>query len=191
MIRIRDRKIILTFVIVMMFLVPSSMLTIGTNVIKSDADDIIYCNYISEKELYISFNMEDLLEEKITNDYGVFTILNIPQGGYIGNIGKPQIPVVTRLIAVPTIDISLNIVDTQIAESRLVGKIYPAQNPQTDSESGEINFIINEAFYQQNINYPGKLAEIVNEGKIRDISFIRIEFYPVQYNARQGIVTIS
>jgi hypothetical protein len=190
MIQIREKKFILTFVIVMSLLVPSAMLTIGTNVIKLDADDIITFSYNNEPQLYITFNMQDFTEEKITNEYGQYSTINIPQGGYIGNIGKPQLPIVTRLIAVPNLDITLNIIDTQIAESRLVGKIYPSQNPQTDSDAKETKFIIDEAFYKQNNNYPGKLVEISYEGKIRDISFIKIEFYPIQYNPKQGIVTI-
>ena len=186
---IRDSKFILTFVIVTL-LVPTSMITIGTNVIKSDADDIINFNYIKENELYISFNIQDIIEEQLTTEYGVFSTISIPQGGFIGDFGKPQMPVVTRLIAVPTVDVSLDIVDFKITESRSIGKIYPAQFPQTDSEIGELEFIIDEMFYQQDIKYPGKLAEIVYEGKIRDINIIKIEFYPVQYNPKQETVTV-
>ena len=110
---IRDSKFILTFVIVTL-LVPTSMITIGTNVIKSDADDIINFNYIKENELYISFNIQDIIEEQLTTEYGVFSTISIPQGGFIGDFGKPQMPVVTRLIAVPTVDVSLDIVDFKI-----------------------------------------------------------------------------
>ena len=188
--KVRDRKIILTLGIAIMFLVPGSILSIGSNVISSEDADIINFYYKSENELSISFNMQNLLQDRLTTEYGVFSTISIPQSGFIGNIGKPQLPVVTRLIAVPTLDLSMNIVESQISLSSLVGKVYPAQTPQTDSETGGTKFIIDEAFYQQDASYPGKLAEIVSEGKIRDISYIKIEFYPVQYNAKQGMATI-
>jgi hypothetical protein len=188
--RVKDRKIILTLGIAIIFLLPSSILTVGSNIIRLDTDDMISYSYIGNNQLSISFVMQGLLQDQVTMEYGVFTTFDIPNAGFIGNLGKPKLPVVTRLFSVPTLDLSLNIVDLHIAESSSVGKVYPAQKAQTDSKSDDTEFIIDETFYQQDIEYPGKLVEIVYDGKIRDISFIKIEFYPIQYNPKQEIATI-
>jgi len=193
--RFRDRKlglkIVVTLGIIVLFLLPGPIITVGSNDIRLENNAMVSYNYVSDHELLISFEMQDLLQDRVMTEYGVFTTFKIPGAGFIGDLGRPQLPLATRLIAVPTMDVSLNIVDAHIAESSWVGKVYPAQGPHIDGEKGEkTEFIIDESFYQQDIEYPSKVTELVYDGKIRDICFVKIEFYPVQYNPKQGIATI-
>ncbi|MCK4902602.1 MAG: hypothetical protein KAS76_04520, partial [Thermoplasmatales archaeon] len=188
--RFRDKKVILTLGIAVMFLLSGSMLTTGSNIIKLDNNDMIIYEYNNDNQILITFNMQDLLEDQIVNEYGTFTTLDIPGEGFLGNLGKPQLPIVTCLFAVPTTDVSLNIGNT-ISTTSPAGKIYPAQSPQTDSGTGdETEFIIDEEFYQQDIEYPGLIGELTYSGKIRDISFVKVELYPIQFNPKQEIATI-
>ncbi|MCK5636240.1 MAG: hypothetical protein KAH91_02380, partial [Thermoplasmatales archaeon] len=190
MTRFRDKKVILTLGIAVMFLLSGSMLTTGSNIIKLDNNDMIIYEYNNDNQILITFNMQDLLEDQIVNEYGTFTTLDIPGEGFLGNLGKPQLPIVTCLFAVPTTDVSLNIGNT-ISTTSPAGKIYPAQSPQTDSGTGdETEFIIDEEFYQQDIEYPGLIGELTYSGKIRDISFVKVELYPIQFNPKQEIATI-
>jgi len=187
----RELKIILTLMIFGMFLLPSSIIANKVNNTGFENDEMISYEYISDHEIHISFEMQDLLQEELTNDYGTFTIMSIPNTGFIGNLGKPQLPVVTCVLAVPTTIVSSNVVIEVIDETISVGNIYPAQSPQTDSgTSRNTDFIIDETFYQQDILYPGETTANVYSGEIRDISFVKIEFYPVQYNPKYGTATI-
>jgi len=193
--RFRDRKlglkIVVTLGIIVLFLLPGPIIIVGSNDIRLGNNAMVSYNYVSDHELLISFEMQDLLQDRVMTEYGVFTTFKIPGAGFIGDLGRPQLPLATRLIAVPTMDVSLNIVDAHISESSWVGKVYPAQRPHIDGEKGEkTEFIIDESFYQQDIEYPSKVTELVYDGKIRDICFVKIEFYPVQYNPKQGIATI-
>jgi hypothetical protein len=194
--RYRDKKIgfkiIITLVISMLFLLPGPIITAWSNDIELENNTMVTYNYESDHEISISFEIQDyLLQDQVMTEQGVFTTFKIPNAGFIGNLGRPQLPVVTQIIAVPTLDVSLNIIDAQIAETSWVDKVYPAQMPHTDNENIEnTEFIIDESFYQQNINYPSTITELIYDGKIRDICFVKIEFYPVQYNPKQGIATI-
>jgi len=199
-------KITIVIGIAFAFILPST--TIGANLAeknKSDSsnqndhlgllltDERIADSFkLTEKnEIIISYEMQDLMQMQVTTEQGIFTRLEIPGSGFLGELGKPQLPCINNLYAVPTTEVSLEIVEANIAESRNVGKVYPAQKPQIDCDTGEnAEFIIDESFYDLDINYPNNLAEIILDGKIRDIPFIRIGFYPVQYNPSEEIVTI-
>ena len=187
--RIKDRKIILTLLIAVLFFLPSSIIIGGSYKLTEENTQEINYSYTSDENIQISFNLKDLSENTINTDLGEFTIFEIPNSGFIGNLGKPSLPVKTYLFAVPTLDVSFSIVDFHTKAKDVVGKVYPAQKPQTDNNNDN-KFIIDEKFYQMDVNYPGKLGEIVKSGKIRDISFVKIEFYPVQYNPKKEIATI-
>ena len=184
-------KVILTLGITILFFLPSSILIAETNNTNVENNEIISFNYVSDNELIISFTLQDVIQDQITSEDGQFTTFHIPNTGFIGNLGKPQLPLITKMIAVPTKDVTINILNSQIDESKQVGKIYPAQSPQSDNGKYEkTEFIIDESFYQQDIEYPGILSDIVYNGKIRDINFVKIEFYPIQYNPKQETATI-
>jgi len=154
-------------------------------------DDFVSGTYISNDELIITFELSELIQTQISTEEGVFTILKIPDSGFIGEIGTPQLPMWTRLYAVPNTQVSLEILESHVLESRHVERIYPVQQPHIDSEIiEESEFVFDEPFYQQNVSYPDCIVEILDTGNIRDIPFVRIVFYPVQYNPKQGIATI-
>jgi len=188
--KIKDRKIILTLMIAALFFLPSIILTSGSYKLLEENTEEINYTYINEENIHINFNLKDLSDNTINTDLGDFTVFEIPNSGFIGDLGKPLLPVKTCLFAVPTLDLSFSIVDFHIKGTYLVGRIYPAQKPQTDDNYDDNEFIIDENFYQIDKNYPGKLGEIITKGKIRDISFVKIEFYPVQYNPKKQIATI-
>jgi len=147
--------------------------------------------YLSENELIITFELSELIQTQIMTEKGEFTMIEIPGAGFIGAIGSPQLPAITQLYAVPTDQISLEIVDTHIMESRHIDRIYPVQNPQTDSDTSEESvFMIDPSAYTQNIPLPKQLVEMVDTGNIRDITFLKIRFCPIQYNPYQQIAVI-
>ena len=147
--------------------------------------------YLSENELIITFELSELIQTQIMTEKGEFTMIEIPGAGFIGAIGSPQLPAITQLYAVPTDQLSLEIVDTHIMESRHIDRIYPVQNPQTDSDTSEESvFMIDPSAYTQNIPLPKQLVEMVDTGNIRDIPFLKIRFCPIQYNPYQQIAVI-
>ncbi len=147
--------------------------------------------FTKENEIIISYKMHDLMQTQITNEHGIFTRVDILGSGFTGEPGKPQLPCINLMYAVPTTLVSLEILEAHIAESHPVGRLYPAQQPHIDGYTGEdVEFIIDENFYEMDITYPTNIVEIIQEGKIRDIPFIKIRFNPVQYNPKKEIAII-
>ena len=145
----------------------------------------------SDNEMIFTYDLSGLTESQISTDLGVFTLLQIQGSGFIGELGKPQLPVVTYLYAIPTMEFSVEIVETTVAEIRDIGRIFPAQYPQMDHASSDNQeFVFDSSFYALDILYPEEIYQIVQKGNIRDVPFVQIEFYPVQYNPSLGRVTI-
>ena len=78
-------------------------------------------NFSSNDELIITFELSELIQTQISTEQGLFTILEIPNSGFVGQIGRPQLPMWTRLYAVPDTEISFEILESNILESRHVG----------------------------------------------------------------------
>ena len=105
------------------------------------------------------------------------------------DIGKPEIPAITGNIAVPENAILRCEV---IAEETITKKgynLYPLQEPTTDSEENT-SFIIDHAFYLNNIEYPAVIASISDLKIWRDITLTNLRVYPFQYNPAKKELTI-
>jgi hypothetical protein len=158
---------------------------------ENEQNNLLCYEYPNENELLITFHLSELLEKQISTDKGNFIKLEIFDSGFIGAIGSPQMPAVTKICAVPTHQFSMEILNTHVMETRHIERIYPVQNPQSDDDTNaEPDFVYNDSAYQKDVTFPERNIEIVNTGKIRDIPFIKIRFSPVQYNPFQKIVTI-
>ena len=153
--------------------------------------DMISYDYSNENELRITFQLPDLVETSIQTEEGYFTSLEIPNSGYVGTIGGPQLPAVTTLTAVSSLPSSVEILSAHVMETRNHRRVVPMQRPQSDSEkTQESEFVYDESAYLLDEMIPGTTAEMVDSGKLRDIPFVKLRFYPVQYNPSQQIVTI-
>jgi len=165
-------KLMIFLVIGALTLTASTPLAINISTKRVQEDSTFVSTYAGENEFIFTFKTPKMTQTEITTDYGVFSSFT-PSSGFIGVLGKPQIPVWTQLYAVPSSQVTLEILDAHIVDSLDVGRVF-----------------FDESFYQQDIEYPGRIVEIKNSGKIRDIPFVKIEFYPIQYNPKRETVTI-
>jgi hypothetical protein len=157
---------------------------------QSNTNDVTQYTYLSDTELIITYRLSELLQNQITTEKGDFTKLDIPGLGFIGAIGSPQVPALTRICAVPTHQLAFEVLQSHVMETRTIEKLYPVQNPQSDDSPEVSDFVFDEAAYQQDVTFPEHVVEIIGSGEIRDIPFIKIQFHPVQYNPYQHIATI-
>ncbi|MBU0999589.1 hypothetical protein KKG24_04825, partial [Patescibacteria group bacterium] len=97
-------------------------------------------------------------------------------------IGKPKVPVIRRLISVPSFsDISLEINEGDYV-TYYNYDIIPVQEPIPDVANAKINFTIDEEFYSTDSFYPKQRAKIENRGIIRDHKVVQLEIFPFEYN---------
>ncbi|MCX6640915.1 MAG: C25 family cysteine peptidase [bacterium] len=105
-------------------------------------------------------------------------------------VGKPQLPIVTKLIGIPDRS-DLRVSVEVLATKTLTGfHVWPAQEPLKDGEAAP-PFVINSNFYTQNVNYPGESAVVDLPQIWRDVRLTRLEVRPMTYNPATNQLTVA
>ena len=81
--------------------------------------------------LEVTFNLISLDIEEIFTDGGAYNRISINDAAYTDEVGRPMMPVVSRLFAMPDAEIDIEIIDTEYRHIAL-GKVVPAQEPDYD-----------------------------------------------------------
>ncbi|MEW5937000.1 MAG: C25 family peptidase propeptide domain-containing protein, partial [Candidatus Thermoplasmatota archaeon] len=143
-------------------------------------------DFSGDEHTILTFETGNVIENTMDTEEGTFTLLTIPNMGYTGEIGKPQLPHTSCFVAVPNTHIRIEILSQNCYE-RDVGRIYPAQELEGDLwEASNNEIVFDDAAYSKNKAYPGDPIKLLDSGKIRAIPFAKIGFYPVQYNPVTG-----
>jgi hypothetical protein len=130
------------------------------------------------------------IQEDTVVDFENFQRIKIPEEPVdydTNNIGKPQIPYIRLLIAVPDsaeFDITVYESDPSLFEDYL---LYPVPEIIFESDAGGHvypveNFMCDVSFYSQDTLYPGTFYEIKSDGHWRDQRVLEVFLYPVQFN---------
>jgi hypothetical protein len=128
-----------------------------------------------------------------TVDDTTYTILTVPEYGYTTEIGKPMVPVVTALVAVPDsveIDFSLAAYDFTTIEDILIYPV-PAESIPPDTCDTCYCFEVftkDSATYATDAFYPGTLAELGTVSHFRSQRVAEIKMYPIQFNPVDSVV---
>ena len=104
-------------------------------------------------------------------------------GGFELDVGKPEVPHVTRMIAIPaTAGVR---VTAKIVEERIISGIslMPAQGiaPDEGPDAGRLRHWIEESYQRDNF-YPETIAIAGEPALMRDVRIVPIRINPVRYN---------
>jgi hypothetical protein len=115
-----------------------------------------------------------------------FQRVYIPGQGKTEQVGAPEIPFISKMIAIPECtDLSLScFVDSQ---SILTGyNIYPVPNTVTQTLNGTTTLVeefnLDVDLYSQNQYYPQSPCQIISTGHVRNQKYVQVVFYPIQFN---------
>ncbi len=117
-----------------------------------------------------------------------FDLIKIPGEEFIREPGKPQVPSIGRLVAIPNgKNFKYSVIDYSYVDlSDLL--IYPAQRePNRCSPKEKFPFTIDTNFYGKDLFFPGYLVKTSNPKVFRDVRNIKVGFYPLQYNPLKGM----
>jgi peptidase C25-like protein/dockerin type I repeat protein len=148
----------------------------------NSAAKILECENSSQNETNIAFNLEgfELNEESIEGT--AWQVLSHPEAGELLEIGKPDIPVFSGLVAVPK-DAEIEVIITDIREEVITDvMIKPQGELILESEGGGEQFTIDQAFYTEDIDFPGELAMTGELAVLRDFTVVNLTIQPFQYN---------
>lgn len=110
-------------------------------------------------------------------DYGLST-----------EVGKPQLPVMSKLLEIPVCDsviatvTNAQYVEMDAAELGINNILYPAQPSYPKSFVGEKQFVLNNDVYARNAFYSAPLVRVEKTGIMRDVCLANIYVSPVAYN---------
>ena len=136
------------------------------------------------------------IKEDTTVDLENFQRIKIPDEPIdydTTNIGKPEIPYVRLLIAVPdSVEFNIRIypLDYTLFEDY---HIYPVPQIVFETDTSgciccrEV-FTYDNLFYQKDTIYPGKFYEIKSDGHWRDQRVLEVFLYPVQFNPQNRLM---
>jgi hypothetical protein len=136
----------------------------------------------------VRFDQPDV--EELDTPEGLFSLLRLPRTVLSSEIGKPELPVLRRMVQIPSgaePGLILSSMDGRTVSMEEIGAAYPVfpvqpPVPKVKRAFDQLKFEIDEGFYHSDQFYPEKVAQIVETGIIRGHTYAIVEFYPVRYN---------
>jgi len=134
---------------------------------------------------------EIVVEDKIVEGK-TYQLITIPGGGWLTQVGNPQLPLVCRFVALPpTSGVRMEVIEEQKEILSGTFLVYPFQKPPIRGDNPEPEaFQLNEEVYSQDRLFPGNPVEKGEISILRDLRLAPIKFFPVQFNPQTGEVTV-
>ncbi len=141
------------------------------------------------QSLVLNYSISELNIESLANGSGDFFRISIPGHTHSSEPGKPELPVLSRLITVPdnskvTIKI-LNVTAEKIIPSlyNFKGLLYPRQPGGTkEIQVKKSEFIIDKTEYSKSGLITSDTVKLEDIGKVRESQLASLLVYPVRYN---------
>jgi Peptidase family C25/Propeptide_C25/HYDIN/CFA65/VesB-like, Ig-like domain len=138
----------------------------------------------------INFSLTGYEQETISVDGTEYQKITIPYEGDFVEIGKPDLPCFTRLIAIPNSGTPrLEIVgfDEEIISDITV---FPRQILQSESQVNRSDFEIDEEYYMGENLFPASICEIGRPAVMRDLRLVAVTINPFQYDPKSNELKI-
>jgi len=133
-------------------------------------------------EIEFSLNGYELETVQVREE--TFQKISYLNEGELLEVGKPDLPRFSRLIAIPDEgEVSFEIISkNEEVVSDII--IYPQQEFQFENQPRNTGFSIDEEFYESGEIFPGKLIEIGTPSIMRDHRVVRVSINPFQYDPK-------
>ncbi|MDP8221094.1 MAG: C25 family peptidase propeptide domain-containing protein [Candidatus Stygibacter frigidus] len=146
------------------------------------ADNIMECTDSNNSETNIEFNLDGYSLDLENLDGIDWQVLSHPEAGELLEIGKPDIPVFSKLLAIPaSAKLSVEVTESREKIIRDI-MIKPQGELILESEGGGESFTIDQDFYALDQEFPGELVILGDEAVMRDFHIVRLTIQPFQYN---------
>ena len=143
-----------------------------------------------------NFSFSSLDADKVETTRGTFSEIHI-EGTYPnGNVGEPQLPMFTRLIAIPTgatpvVTVGSHSETEYTLSDYGIGTVAAMQAPiHKNVEPSTVEYAFSEAAYARNSYNDDPIAMVEVLGTMRGITLGRLIVQPVRYNPAAGTVKV-
>jgi hypothetical protein len=159
------------------------------NVIAGNQRQLSEFNTSGAQDLIINYSISELNIESIINSSGEFFKISIPGHNPTSEPGKPELPVLSRLISVPE-NCTFNIKISDLTSEKIVpsiksfnGLLYPKQAGATkDFQQQRSGFLLDKTEYSKRGIINSDTVKIEYIGKVRNRQLASVLIYPVRYN---------
>ncbi len=156
---------------------------LNANWISISNNEILFEHNSTDKaNTKVFFTLNGYEEKSITVDNKNYKHITYWNEGEFIEEGKPALPRFSRLIAIPN---SGNPHFEIISYDRKIVKnidVYPAQRLQSESQSSDRNFVIDEEFYNGSKIFPAEIVQLGEPAIMRDLRIVRLTINPFQYD---------
>ncbi len=192
------RKIMMVLIIAAMFL---SFLVPPVKAETTLHDEIIM---LSSSESGLKFEVvvpwKALLQESVTEDGCSYSNIHLPEWSNLSQEGAPALPFMTQAIGVPFgVSLSVKVVPGKSHTIELTAPVLPSATQEMVNDPAGVGLETNAytyvikpipEIYDSDDTYPGTLAEIANDGVVRQQRIAGIGVYPVQYQPQSNMLVI-
>ena len=137
--------------------------------------------------LTIEVNVPGMFSEQKVEGEQTFQKITLIEEHTTQEVGRPELPMLHQLIGIPDnkgVTYTITGVETQKLSDY---NIYPFQPPTTDNPGGFARpFVIDEAFYSKDGNYPSENVKVDKPNIWRDVKVAGIHVTPFTYNPATG-----
>ena len=146
--------------------------------------------------LKAAFSFSRLDASKIATTRGELSEIQIEGAFPSGNVGEPQLPMITRLIAIPTgatpiVTLSGHSETEYTLSDYGIGTISAMQAPiRKNVDPSTVEYAFSEAAYARNSYNDDPIAMVEVLGTMRGITLGRLIVKPVRYNPAAGTVKV-
>jgi tetratricopeptide (TPR) repeat protein len=146
-------------------------------------------NLTASNNSNVSFNIQingmQTSDKKI--DTSAYQSLSIPDGEVMTKEGSPQMPMITKLIAIPDCgNVSISVTPSnqlQFANYNVLPvPRYDKKKLPDGSDERILVFEEDKSVYSANTDFPGKYGEIIETGYVRNQKVARVVIYPIQFS---------
>ncbi len=133
-------------------------------------------------ETEVNFSLPGYELETVREDGVEYQKIGYQFEGELLEVGKPDLPCFTRLIAIPNQgEVNLRVLDYQ-EETISDILIYPQQELQSESQSHRDIFTIDEAFYNSGNIFPAEMVVAGTPAIIRGLRVVNLTINPFRYD---------
>ena len=143
----------------------------------SQDEKVMKCQFSNLKVSELRFELPDFEQTSVNEKNVEYTKITIPTEGALVLEGYPDLPVISRLIAIPSqgsVSYEINNIYEEVISNV---EIYPYQGENRTVE----NLLKNEKIYNSNEPYPSEIISISEPQIMRDLRLVRVTIQPFQY----------
>ncbi len=172
------KLLFLLFIVILAMTLKAEWITVS----RDNTSELITYQQTRGAEIELTFHLDGYEQDKLIQNDIEYTKLSHQESGSLCEEGKPDLPVFTKIIAIPAQgDINQEILSYQ---SRQINDIviYPCERLDQDSNTQE-RFIIDENYYRNGGIFPSDFVCVGEPAIMRDLRVLPVTFCPFRYNA--------